>query len=71
MSRVSVKKAQQQYQSVLQKLESKLLALQSRRENLDTRAFVVVEEGEPSVHRASTALDDQPELYHGEVYVQS
>lgn len=65
-----MKKSQQQYQSVLQKLEGKLLALQSRRENLDTRAFVVVEEGETSVHRScrsSTALDDQPELYHGEV----
>ena len=72
MSPASVKKTQQQYQAVVQRLESKLLHLRSRREMMDTRAFVVLDEGGSSVHphtpTASKHLDEHPELYHGEVY---
>ena len=68
MSPVSVKKTQQQYLSVVQKLEGKLLHLRSRRETMDTRAFVVLDEGGTSVH-PTPGLDEQPELYHGEVRI--
>ena len=69
MSRISVKKTQQQFQSVLQQLEGKLRQLQTQRESLDTRAFVVVEEVATPTGGGSglgTTLDE-PGLYHGEV----
>ena len=71
MSPTSVKKTQQQFQAVLQQLEGKLLQLQARRETMDTRAFVVVDEvtTPPQQGGGGATLDEQPELYHGEVYI--
>lgn len=69
MSRISVKKTHQQFQTVLQQLEGKLGQLQTQRESLDTRAFVVVEEVATPTGEGSgleTTLDE-PGLYHGEV----
>ena len=72
MSRTSVKKSQQQFQSVLRQLEGKLLQLRSRRETMDTHAFVVVNESmsvsrnrDTGVSASPEALDERTELYHG------
>ena len=70
MSPPSVKKTQHQFQVVLRQLEGKLRQLQSRRETMDTRAFVVVEEVAslaPVNGSGLGGLDEQPKLYHGEV----
>ena len=68
MSPTPVKKTQQQYRAVLGQLEGKLLKLQSRRETMDIRAFVVVDEGvTASPNSPPTGLDERAELYHGEV----
>ena len=69
MSPPTVKKTQHQFQGVLHQLEGKLLQLQARRHTIDTRAFVVVEEVsvQPVSGPATSGLNEQQELYHGEV----
>ena len=74
MAPTSVRKTQQQFQAVAQRMETKLQQMMQRREEMDARAFVVVDEGGKSVQNSAaeaaavaTGLDEQPELYRGEV----